>query len=182
MRKDKSQIIDMLWKEFNVWQGLLAGMEEEQITVPQLPSSLSVKDVVTHLWTWQQRSIARLEAGLNDREPDYPYWPPHLNPETEDVDELNDWILESHRDKPWPEVYRGWKAGFQRLIELAQALPEKDLFDEEKYLWLKGHSLADVLLGSYEHHHDDHLEELQAWLTDYGAMRSAAGLNPPEDE
>ena len=179
MIKDKNQILSMLKEELQRWEALLAGMSEEYITNPQLPSGLSIKDVIVHLWAWQQRSIAKLEAGLQDREPDYPHWPEDLEPEAEDVDEVNAWIYNTYHDKPWPAVYHDWKAGFQRLIELGQAIPEKDLFDEDKYAWLEGYSLADVLLGSYEHHHDEHLETLQAWLTDHGAMRSAAGPMDP---
>lgn len=181
MIKDKAQILDMLREELGRWEELLAGLREDFITNPQLPSGLSIKVVVTHLWAWQQRSIARLEAGLNNSEPDYPHWPPNLDPEQEDVDALNDWFLHTYRDKPWPDVYQDWKAGFQHLLELGQAIPKKDLFDTEKYDWLEGYSLADVLLGTYEHHHDEHLEELQAWLTDHGAMRSAAGPMDPGD-
>jgi len=180
--KDKSQIIRMLREEFNAWRELFSGMDQEQLTVPKLPSGLSVKDVVVHVWAWQQRSIARLEAGLNDRQPNYPDWPPNLNTEQEDVDELNDWILNTYRDKPWPAVYHDWEAGFQRLIELGQAIPKEDLFAEDKYDWMEGYSLADVLLGTYEHHHHEHLEELQAWFSDHGAMRSAAGPNPPKED
>ncbi len=180
MIKDKPQILNMLREELDRWEELLAGLSEEYITNPQLPSGLSIKDVITHLWAWQARSIARLEAAVEGREPRYPEWPAELDPETEDVDKLNDWIFETYRDKPWPEVYRNWKDGFQRFLELGQAIPEDDLFDTEKYDWLDGYSLADVLLGSYEHHHDEHLETLQAWLGDHGAMRSAAGPTDPE--
>lgn len=172
---DKSKIIRMLREEFNQWEEFLAGLSEEYITNPQLPGGLSIKDVVAHLWAWQQRSIARLEASLANQEPNYPNWPAELDPEAEDVDELNDWIYTSYREKPWPEMYRDWRGGFLRLIELGQAIPEKDLFDKEKYPWLEGYSLADVLLGSYEHHHHEHLESLRAWLTDQWSMRSTGG-------
>jgi hypothetical protein len=44
--------------------------------------------------------------------------------------------------------------------------------DIEKYPWLKGFALFDVLQGSYEHHHIDHLEPLLAWLSQHGDARS----------
>ena len=71
----------MLNEEFNRWEHLLAGMSEEQITAPQLPANLSIKDVIAHLRAWQQRSIARLEAALLDREPEFPRWPEELVPD-----------------------------------------------------------------------------------------------------
>jgi hypothetical protein len=40
---EKSQIITALREEFNRWEDLLAGMSEERITAPHLPSNLSIK-------------------------------------------------------------------------------------------------------------------------------------------
>lgn len=174
---DKNEILRMLKEEFNQWEELLRGLREEYITNPQLPSGLSIKDVVAHLWAWQQRSIARLEAGLRGQEPDYPDWPAEFDPEEEgEPHELNDWIHSTYRDKSWPDVYRDWKEGFLHFLELGQAMPEKDLFDKEKFPWMEGYSLANVLLGSYEHHHHDHLETLHAWLERKGAMSSTGGV------
>jgi len=48
--------------------------------------------------------------------------------------------LETYREKPWADVYRDWKGGFQRFLELGQTIFEEDLFDDEKYVWLDGYS------------------------------------------
>jgi hypothetical protein len=165
---DKTQIISMLNEEFGRWQGLLAGLSEEQITAPNLPADLSIQDVIAHLMAWQQRSNARLEAALHNRQPEFPAWPAGLDPETEDVDQINAWIYNSYHSQPWSSVQRAWAQGFRRLLELAQAIPEKDLLDADKYPWMDGQPLSAVLLGTYEHHHEDHLEPLLAWLRQNG--------------
>ncbi len=171
---DKQHILAMLREEFNRWEELLSGMTEEQITAPRLPANLSIKDVVAHLRAWQQVSIARLEAALLNREPRFPAAPPGLDLDTEnDVDALNAWIYATYRDQPWSSVYRDWRAGFLRFVELGEAIPEPDLLEPGRYPWLRGYSLADGLLGSYEHHHDDHLEPLLAWLRENGTIKSA---------
>lgn len=170
---DKTQMITMLRDEFNRWEELLAGLSEEQITAPQLPSDLSIKDGIAHLQAWQQRSIARLEAGQHDREPEFPRWSPELDPNSEEeTDKINAVIHETYREQPWSSLHRDWRKGFLRFLELAQATPEKDLMDTARYAWLEGYALSDVLLGSYEHHHIDHLEPLLAWLRQHGNMKS----------
>ncbi len=80
--KDKSQFITALGEEFNRWEELLAGMSEEQITAPHLLSNLSIKDVIAHWRAWQQVSIARLEAALLNKEPEFPQWLGGLHPES----------------------------------------------------------------------------------------------------
>ena len=166
---DKQQILTTLREEFNRWEALLAGLSEEQITAPQLASNLSIKDVIAHLRAWQQRSVARMEAALHNREPEFPKWPAGLDPESEgQPDQLNAWIYETYREQPWSSVHRDWRAGFLRLLELGEAIPEKDLLDAGRYPWLEGHPLSFILLASYEHHHVDHLEPLLAWIRQDG--------------
>jgi hypothetical protein len=162
---DKQEILTTLREEFDRWEELLAGLSEAQITASHLPSDLSIKDVIAHLWAWQQRSVARLEGGLLNREPEFPKWPAELNPESEDdIEQVNAWIHETYREQPWSSVHQGWRANFQRLVGLGEAIPQKDLLDANKYPWLEGYSLAQILLASYKHHHFEHLEPLVEWL------------------
>lgn len=165
---DKSQFITALKEELNRWEKLLANLSEEQITA-RLPSSkLSIKDVMAHLWAWQQVSIARLEAAFSNREPEFPQWLAGLHPESEENrDTYNERIYQANRENPWASVHQRWKAGFLRFLELAEAIPEQDLLEVGRYSWLsntdplrgKEYPLSAVLLGSYNHH-EEHLEPL----------------------
>jgi hypothetical protein len=162
--KDKEQIHRMLSDIFNRWEEQLAGMSEEQITDPGLPGNWSVKDVMAHLWAWQQRSLARTEAAVHDREPQYPKWPESLPPDPDDdVDQANDWIYRTNRDRPWPSVYADWRAQFLHILDLSEQLSQNDLFDPARYAWMGGYPLAASHLGAYEHH-EEHLDELRDWL------------------
>ncbi|MBI3734582.1 MAG: ClbS/DfsB family four-helix bundle protein [Chloroflexi bacterium] len=164
---DKQQLLTNLKAEFNRWEELLAGLNEAQITARQLPDNWSIKDVIAHLRVWQQRSVARMEAALSSREPDYPKWPADLDPEQEgEPHQLNAWLYETHRELSWASVYRDWRGGFLRFLELIEAVPETDLLEAGRYPWLDGHPLSAVLLGSYEHH-SEHLETLRDWLREH---------------
>jgi hypothetical protein len=163
---DKHQILATLREGFDRWEALLASLSEAQITAPLLDDNWSLKDVIAHLWGWQQRSIARLEAALLDREPEFPAWPAQFEPEAEGVADLNAWLYATYRDQPWSSVHHDWRAGFLRFLELGAAIPEADLLDTEKYPWLEGYSLAFILQASYEHHleHEEFLEPQLARL------------------
>ena len=163
---DKKQMLALLKEEFNQWEALLAGLSEAQIIAPHLSANLSIKDVMAHLMVWQQLSIARLEAALLDKEPEYPRWPAELDPEPEEgpPDQMNAWIYETYRQQPWSSVYQAWRDGFLRFLELGEAIPENELLEVGRYSWLEGYALFAVLQGSYAHHHEDHLEPLLAWL------------------
>src|SRR5262245_57350284 len=171
---DKQGILIALREEFNRWEALLASLSEPQIIAPQLSDNWSIKDVIAHLRAWQQRSIARLEAALLDRAPEYPAWPEQFDPEEEgQPPDLNAWLYTMYRDQPWSSVHRDWSEGFRRFLELGAAIPENDLLDVGKYSWLEGYALIAVLQGSYEHHqeHAEFLEPVIANLRQHGNMQ-----------
>jgi hypothetical protein len=164
---EKQVVLTRLAGEMERWEALLASLGEGQVTAPNLPGGWSIKDVVAHLRAWQQRSVARMEAALQAREPVFPAWPADLDPEQEGQPHaLNDWLYQTSRDKPWPAVHQEWREGFGRLLELGAALPEADLLEPGKFAWLEGQALSLVLEASAEHH-AEHWEWLLAWLREH---------------
>ncbi|MEP6775428.1 MAG: ClbS/DfsB family four-helix bundle protein [Chloroflexota bacterium] len=166
---NKKQGLELLGDIFHRWEALLVSMSEGQITNPQLPSALSIKDEVAHLWAWQQRSVARIEAFLNHSEPQYPKWPQTLVPDSEDenVDQLNAWIYETNRNKSWPNVHEDWREQFQRLLQLVEEVPQEDLVAPGAHTWMEGYPLSATIEGTYEHH-EEHLNELTGRLRENG--------------
>ena len=165
----KNHILAALREEFDQWEKVLATLSETQIMTVLPPAELSVKDEIAHLWAWQQRSIARLEAGVNNTAPKLPQWLSDVDPENEaDTDQINAYIYATYRDQPWPEVYSQWRTGFLRLLEVSEQIPEPALLDSSRYAWLGGYALAAVLIGSYDHH-QEHLDKLLARLDQPGS-------------
>ncbi len=153
----KQELTALLQDEFARWEKLLSGLSEQRLTARDLPGGLSVKDVIAHLWAWQGLSVARLEAALDNRDPEYQLGPAGLDLDSdENVDRINAWIHEANLDRPWKEVYGDWRSRYQRFLALASKLPEEALMQPARYAWLKDMPLSAVLRGSYLHHHEEH--------------------------
>ena len=160
----KTQILTALTEVFNRWQELLASLSEAQTNAPLLPSPWTVKDVVAHLWFWQQISVARMQAALQGQEPHYPEWWAMFGPDPEeDVDRTNAWNYEANRARPWSSVHADWNSQFRRYLELVKEIPEKDLLEDGRFAWMGGYALSASPLGSLGHH-EEHIEALLAWL------------------
>ena len=165
----KEHILAALREQFESWQQMLASLKEAELTAPQFDFDWSIRDVVAHLWAWQQISIARLEAGVMDEEPRYPDWLLSLGDDWEEsADRVNALTFRNNHDKSWRDVYENWERGFLRFLELGSQISERDLLDGDRFAWLKGYSLAFILIASYEHH-QEHLEKLTDWLQSAGA-------------
>jgi SAM-dependent methyltransferase len=157
----KQALVASLRAVFADWESLLAEKTEAAVCAPLRPGGWSIGGYLTHLFAWQQISVARMEAALRDTEPDYPAWLGGADPfhAEEHTGEFNARIQAAHAGRSWPERYRDWRAGFLRCIELAEAIPPALLADKDRFAWLKGHALAAVLEGTCEHHRE-HLEHL----------------------
>jgi hypothetical protein len=164
----KGHILAALQEQFNRWEELLASLNEKQITTPHFDFDWSMKDIIAHLWAWQQISIARMEGGLHDHEPEFPEWiVESIENWEEDADRVNALTFENNHEKPWSEIHQNWKNGFLRFLDLGNKISERDLLDGDRYPWLKGYSLAFILVASYDHH-QEHLEKLIDWLQPHG--------------
>lgn len=160
----KGHILAALKEQFENWEEFLASLSEEQISAPQFDLNWSIKDVMAHLWAWQQISIARMESGVQGREPEYPGWILALGEDwEEDSDRVNALTFEKNHEKPWSEIYQNWKGGFLGFLKLGNQISERDMLDGDWYPWLRGHSLASILVASYDHH-QEHFEKLAEWF------------------
>jgi len=163
----QGHILAALKELYGSWEELTDRLTDEQLAAPLLPSEWTVKDEMAHLWAWQQRSIARLEAALAGQAPSFPVWLPDHDPNEEsNTEAVNGWIYCTYRDQPWSAVHNKWRKGFSRLLELGKVVSEVELLDSSRYPWMEGYPLAFVLLGTYDHH-KEHYDHLSAWLDDH---------------
>lgn len=157
---DTQAILAEQRQEFSRWEGMLAGITEETAAVFHPSAAMSIKDVVAHLMAWQQLSIGRLEAARLGRAPALPDWLAGEDPESEEhIDQFNATIQATYAPRPWPVVHQAWREGYLRLVALAEETPVDELVASDKYPWLNGNALLDVVLGSLEHH-VEHAEAL----------------------
>lgn len=165
----KRHIVAALREQLGQWEELLAGLAEEQIAAPHGAEGWSIKDEIAHLWAWQQRTVARMAAALDGGEPQFPSWPDALDPEISGApDELNAWLYQRSRGRPWAEVHADWRAGFEQLLRQAEQLPEPSLLDSTRYPWMEDRPLALVLLATYDHH-QEHYDVTSARLRPAGS-------------
>src|SRR5688572_18029369 len=160
----KDHILAAMREQFDLWEKLLGTLDEKQLTAPHFDNDWSIKDVVNHLWGWQQITLARIESVVQDRKPAFPSWIIELGTTWhESADQTNAQIYKNFHAQSWSETYQNWQSGFLRLLATSEKITERDLLDGDRYPWLNGHSPSAYLISSYDHH-QEHLEKLSAWV------------------
>jgi hypothetical protein len=166
----QQHILAALREQFARWQELLSSLSEAQISAPLVPSDWTVKDVMAHLHAWQQRSIERIHAALENREPEFPKWLGDADPDADaNTNAVNAVLYEMHREQSWSIVRENWSEGFSHFMDLGEKISEPQFLDSSRYAWMEGQPLAAVYLASYDHH-QEHLEKLLAWLDNHSVV------------
>lgn len=154
----KAELIHELHKEYQNWQALLAQIDPARMDEPGMAGDWSVKDMIAHLTGWRRRLVARLKSLQPGQTEVQATWPAHLTT----VDEINDWIYQTHKDLSVSEVMNESEQVFQALLAVIESLPEEVLETVHRLPWMNGYPFNAAEL--FSHFHEEHEAELRAWM------------------
>jgi len=157
----KKQLIAEMHSEHAAWLALLDEIGEANMTQPEVAGGWSIKDIVAHITGWRRRTVLRFRAALDPTVDMTPPWPAELNGD-DDVDEINDWIYKTNRDRPLADVLNDSREVFQQLVAAIDALSDEQLNDPQRFPWLEGEPLTGSSI--FGHFHEEHEPDIRAWL------------------
>ena len=157
---DKQALLDRIQHEAQVWDDFLREVGAARMEQPGAADEWTFKDVVAHLSGWRKQTIARLEAARDDRALE-PIWPAEWD-EEDDLEKINEWIYWENHNRDLHDVLTESRTQFRQLHDLVRELPEATLFERDRFAWMQGRPLADVL--HFGHFHEEHEPTLRAWL------------------
>ena len=154
---DKAALLANIQAGYDQLEALLASLSEEQMTIPGVNGSWSVKDNLAHLTAWQSYQAARQEGILNGVEP------PDPAPGLEAEDEINEYFYQQYKDRPLAEVLADFRASYQRVLAATQALSWEAL--NEPFPWYDNNvPVGAYTMGNTYGHYEMHREIIQRWL------------------
>lgn len=154
---DKAELLAIIQHSYDQFEALLATLSAEQMTVPGVNASWSVKDNLAHLAAWQNYQAARMQGVLDGAEP------PHLAPGLEEEDAINEYVYQQHKDRPLADVLVDFRASYQRVLAATQALSWEAL--NAPFPWYDNNvPVGAYTLGNTTGHYALHQEIIQHWL------------------
>lgn len=156
---DKASILDELRSKYAALEGILAPLDEAQMTTPGVIGNWSIKDILAHISSWQHRLLAWLHAARHNEEPTI------SGPDSEEeMDRLNEQFYKENRSRPLADVLGGFRSSYLQIVEAVQAMPEEDLIDPQRFSWLNGDSLRQLVAGDTYDHYQEHRQQIEEWL------------------
>lgn len=136
----------------------------------------TLTDLVAHLAEWQLMFLTWYEDGLRGRTPKMPA-PGYKWNETP---KLNRAIWAKHRFRSAPAVTARFDAGFNRILEIVDALTPEQLLMSGHFRWTGNNALATYLAPNTASHYRFALKMIKRWLDSAGRIASAARNKPLE--
>jgi hypothetical protein len=132
---------------------MFASLSEEQMLAPRLHGGWSGKDLLAHLGFWEQRMAEYCQVLLSGGTPKDTVG-------EFDVDAFNAAAFAEHHDQSLDAVRRFERQSFQLLLDQAEKTPDEDLFDPQRFAWLKGATLGAWIEGNSYGHYEEHQSDL----------------------
>ncbi len=150
-RLRKKELLLEIQRERNALDDTLALVPIRRMTKAGVTrGGWSVKDVLAHLVEWQQMNLDWYAAGLRGEKPAMPA--PGFT--LRDLPRLNQMIYHKHHRRSLQAVMRDYRSYHDRVVELIQVLPDRDLVTLNRFSWTgPSWTLSDYLRASTAAHY-----------------------------
>jgi uncharacterized protein (TIGR03083 family) len=145
----KTQLLSESQKEYAALQKSLAALTPEQMVQANALGEWTAKDVIAHLYEWQQMFFRWYEAGLRGETPAVPAEGYKWN----QLPALNQAIYERYRDMPLEDVLKAFEASHAKTLALVESLSDETLTTPGLYPWMNQNSLIAYLAANGSSHY-----------------------------
>lgn len=134
----------------------------EQMELPGVVDSWSVKDILVHLTRWEAEIIKlmwQLGKGIQPTTA-------HFDQFT--LDEINERWYQESRNRPLNIVMSDFLAVRNQTKRRMNDFSLEELTEPDRYAWLNGKTLWDWIAGDSIKHEAEHRVQIEAWLAREG--------------
>ncbi|MFX0055306.1 MAG: ClbS/DfsB family four-helix bundle protein [Promethearchaeota archaeon] len=158
--RTKDSIIERIHVERRRLEKNLASLSDEDMLVPGVIAEWSVKDIMAHLFDWEQRFLGWYKAGLQGEVPETPA--PGLK--WSQLHILNQEVFEKHRNRILEDVKAEFQSSYERLLEAINGIPEEDLFEVGRFEWTGAENIAGYILANSANHYRWAKTRILRWI------------------
>ena len=156
---DKAELLEALEDGRQEMVEMLEDLADEVMVKPGVSGSWSIKDILAHMTQWEGQTVTLLfQANQSDRKPTTT----HFGKET--VDEINQRWYEASRERALDLIWQDWIGVRKQMIRRVADFSDKDLNDAQRYPWLSGTPLWQVIADNTFDHEDEHADAIREWL------------------
>jgi hypothetical protein len=158
--QDKLQLLASIQKEYGALEKFLATLTPEEMAFASTPGAWAVKDLLSHLYEWQQMLFKWYETGLRGETPAVPApgykW--------SQLPALNQRIYETYCDLAPEQALSLFRESHQSVLQWIETLSDTDLTAPGLYRWMNENTLMAYLNSTTAAHYVWALKEAKKVL------------------
>jgi hypothetical protein len=152
----KTELLESITGEWDNLQTALDGLSEEQMLLPGVVESWSIKDVVAHITFWQVRLVTAMFKAEKGFKPD-------TISGGGGMDKLNQQNYLDQKDRDFEAIWEDFESSYQQILNRLENWSEDMLFKPKHFDWMKGSPFARYVEGDSAEHYAEHAEHIKAW-------------------
>jgi hypothetical protein len=145
----KNELTVLIQEEFGALEGFLKSLSPEEKEMPCAIGIWSAKDVLAHLYEWQQMFLSWYQSGLEGKNPVMPAegykW--------SQTPELNELIYQKHHEQPLEDVIFLLHLSHEQMLNLVASLSEDEIFSPGRFSWTRKNALSTYLIPCTSSHY-----------------------------
>ncbi len=145
----KTLILAESQKEHEALEGFLSRLSPAQMIEPGMLGEWSVKDVLAHLYEWEQMVLGWLAVTERGEIPVVPAegykW--------SQLPALNEEIRQKHSDRPLDEILALFRDSYNQVMKTIESLSEETLFTPGLYPWTNKNALGAYFVSATSSHY-----------------------------
>ena len=162
MASTKDVILGKIKTDESAWAALVADVPPARMAEPGPMGEWSFRDLVSHLLSWRNRTIGRLQAASQGAPRPPAPWPADVT----DDDPINAWFLNQDAGRSTSDLLAAYGASFERISEAIAALPGESFLSESATTpgYFRWRDNAGEIESDFSGHLLDHVDDVRAWL------------------
>jgi hypothetical protein len=146
---NKAQLLNAIQAESAILEKLLNSLTPAQMAAAPTPGAWAVKDILAHLYAWQQMFFGWYAAGQRGETPALPA----VGYKWSQIPALNQHIYEQHCHLSAGQALALFRQSHAETLRFIESLPEDELTTPGYYAWLKDSSLLVYLNANTAAHY-----------------------------
>jgi hypothetical protein len=151
---DKPELIRTMRDAHQGVADAIEHLPDERLLEPAM-DDWTGKDLLAHMAWWHDHSVLVIEGLRTGRQP-------YDATDTENTtDAINERTRRDHLDDPPELTRRAFNESFTRLLAALEPVTDEELFADNRWPWLGGEALVEMILWDSSRHYDAHREHLE---------------------
>ena len=162
---NKKEMISALEKGRAEFLEIIESLSDEQMELPGVVGTWSVKDILVHLTRWEAEIIKFMWQTRRGIQPTTAHF------DQFSVDETNERWFQESRNRTLNIVMSDFLGVRNQTVRRVKEVSQLELTNADLYSWLNGKPLWEWIAGDSFGHEAEHRAEIEAWMTKEGLNR-----------